>query len=178
MLAGQTEVLIRSGAQLNAEIAARQVQLEAMRAYATDENPQILILKREIDALKAQVAQIEADGGSDSKLEISGNRLPEAGLRYARKVRDLKYHETLYELLAKQYETSRIDEARQAPIIQVVDRAVVPDKDTLPSRRLLIVGVLFASLVVSCILVIAMDRLKDLSKNWKAHQQRSFAAQV
>lgn len=144
---GQAEVLIRSGAQLRAEIASREVKLQAMRSYATEENPQVQVVKREIEALQAQLGQLESRGGSSS-LEVSAGKLPEAGLEYIRRMRDMKYHETLYELLAKQYEAARIDEAKQAPVIQVVDRAVAPDRKSWPPRAVLV----FCSGLVACLL--------------------------
>ncbi len=147
--AGQAEALIRSGAQLRAEIASREVQLQAMRSYATDENPQVQVLKKEIGALQGQLAQLESKGGSGSAFEVSAGKLPESSLEYIRKLRDLKYHETLYELLAKQYEVARIDEAKQAPVIQVVDRAVAPDRKSGPPRLLLTVAAGLVALIVS-----------------------------
>jgi tyrosine-protein kinase Etk/Wzc len=68
-----------------------------MRAFATDENPQMQTLKREISALQGQLSQVEANG-SGSKFEVPGGRLPQASLEYVRKLRDVKYHETLFEL--------------------------------------------------------------------------------
>jgi uncharacterized protein involved in exopolysaccharide biosynthesis len=133
---GQAEALIRAAAQLKAEIVSREVKLRAMRSFATDENPQLQILEQEIKGFQSQLANIEADGQPNSKFELSAGKLPEASLEYIRKFRDLKYHETLYELLAKQYEAARIDEARQAPLIQVVDRAAVPDRKSWPPRGL------------------------------------------
>jgi len=146
--AGQAQVLLMSSAQFRAGIASRLVQLQAMRSYATEENSQMQLLEREIAALQQQLSLVEAKG-SGSKLEVSGSRLPEATLEYIRKVRDLKYHETLFELLAKQYEAARIDEAKESPLIQVVDRAVVPDKQSRPSRMLLILGGALAGFALS-----------------------------
>ena len=111
---GQAEALIRSAAQLRAEIASRQVELHSMQSYATDQNPQVQLLQREISAMQSQLGQLESKGGG---MEVPAGKLPEASLQYIRALRDLKYHETLYELLAKQYEAARIDEAKQAPLI-------------------------------------------------------------
>lgn len=158
---GQAEILLRSGAQLRAEIVSREVQLQAMRTYATEDNPQLQILKREIGSLQGQLNQIEASGGSGSKLELSAGKMPEASLQYIRKLRDLKYHETLYELIAKQYEASRIDEAKQAPVIQIVDRAIVPDKDSRPSRTLVVMLCAFAGLILSSGLVLLFHRISQ-----------------
>ena len=61
-------------------------------------------------------------------------KVPEAGMEYLRKLRDLKYYETIYELIAKQFEMAKLDEARQGAVIQVADVAVPPDKKSSPPR--------------------------------------------
>lgn len=155
--AGQAEAIIRSAAQLRAQIASREVELEALRSYATDQNPQVQVLKTEIAAMRDQLRQLEAKGGSASGMAVSAGSLPEASLEYLRKFRDLKYHETLYELLAKQYEAARIDEARQAPLIQVVDRADVPDKKSWPPRGLMIVAAAVLAALAACAFALLSD---------------------
>jgi tyrosine-protein kinase Etk/Wzc len=135
---GQSEALIRSIAQLRAEIAAREVQLESMRTYATGDNPQVQIVERELVAMREQARALEAGKTPAGSMSVTARRLPEASLDYIRRLRDLKYHEALFEILAKQYEAARIDEARLAPVLQVVDSAVVPDKKSWPPRALLI----------------------------------------
>jgi uncharacterized protein involved in exopolysaccharide biosynthesis len=40
----------------------------------------------------------------------------------------------MFELLAKQYEAARLDEARTAAVIQVVDPAIEPDSKSGPPR--------------------------------------------
>ena len=63
--------------------------------------------------------------------------VPEAGLEYIRALREVKYHDSLFEVLAKQYEAARIDEAKEAPVIQVVDPAVPPERKSGPHRAIL-----------------------------------------
>lgn len=157
--AGQTEALIRAAAQLRAQIASREVQLQAMRSYATDQNPRVQVLNREIAGLKQQLSALETRTGG-SKLDPTAGKLPQASLEYLRKLRNLKFHETLYELLAKQYEAARIDEAKQAPLIQVVDRAVVPDTKSSPHRLLIVALTVALGLLGSMILVVAREILR------------------
>jgi tyrosine-protein kinase Etk/Wzc len=135
---GQSEALIRSIGQLRAEIAAREVQLESMRTYATGGNPQVQLVERELAALREQARALEAGKTQAGSMAVTTRGLPQASLDYIRRLRDLKYHETLFEILAKQYEAARIDEARLAPVLQVVDFAVIPDKKSWPPRKLLI----------------------------------------
>jgi uncharacterized protein involved in exopolysaccharide biosynthesis len=151
---GQSEALIRASAQLRAEVASREVQLEGMRSYATGENPQVLLLERETAALRGQLEKLRAGGGAQDDLMLSTNRLPAASLEYLRRLRDLKYHETLFELLAKQYEAARIDEARSAPLIQVVDQATPPDKKSWPPRALIVLASGLLAALVACFIIL------------------------
>ena len=43
--AGQAEGLVRSGLLLRTEVAKREVQLQALRSYATEENPEVRVLE-------------------------------------------------------------------------------------------------------------------------------------
>jgi len=132
----QTEAVMRSVAQLRGAIVSGEVVLERLKTGATAQNPEVIRQQSEVAALRAQLARLEATqsrSGSGDPV-IPSSRLPQVGLEYVRSYRDLKYHETLFELLAKQYEGARIDEAKQAPLIQVVDRAVPPDLKSWPPR--------------------------------------------
>ena len=79
--------------------------------------------------------------------------MPEASLEYVRKLRDVKYYETIFEILARQFESAKLDEAKEGALIQVVDPAVPPDRRFFPKRGLIcaigtILGFIFAVLLV------------------------------
>jgi uncharacterized protein involved in exopolysaccharide biosynthesis len=69
---------------------------------------------------------------------VPTGRVPEAGLEYLRSFRDVKYYEAVFDLLAKQFEAAKIDEAKDAAIIQVVDHAVPVDRKSKPKRALIV----------------------------------------
>jgi uncharacterized protein involved in exopolysaccharide biosynthesis len=145
-LGGQAESIIRSLAVLRAEIASREVQVNSMSMFATEQNPLAIRAQEEIKALREQLDKLEKDPRNSQLTDAVGipaGRVPAVTLEYARKLREVKYHETLFELLAKQYEAARIDEAKAAPIIQVVDRAIPPDKKSGPHRSLILLGCAF-----------------------------------
>jgi uncharacterized protein involved in exopolysaccharide biosynthesis len=164
-LTGQAESIIRAIAQVRAEIASREVELQATRTFATEQNPQAIRLQEQINTLRDQLTKLENDPRA-SKLgadNMPAGRVPSVGLEYARRLRDVRFNEALYELLTKQYEAARIDEAKAAPLIQVVDRAVPPDKKSSPHRVLLTLGFGFAGFLIACIVSITsrtLDRLQ------------------
>jgi tyrosine-protein kinase Etk/Wzc len=122
-------------------VVAKQVQIEGMRAFATEDNPNLVLARQQLAALQAQldrVAGSQTDAGSD--INLSKGRVTQAGMEYIRRYRDLKYQETVFELLAKEFEVAKLDEAREGSIVQVVDAAVPPDKISSPHRLWIILG--------------------------------------
>lgn len=134
-LGAQGKAMIEAVGAVRAQIAAKEVELGALRTFATENNPDYLRIREELVGMRGQLAKLER--GGDSGL-ISTGKLPEAGLETIRKMRDVKYYETLYELLAKQYELARVDEAKEASLIQVLDKALPPDRKSKPKRALIV----------------------------------------
>jgi uncharacterized protein involved in exopolysaccharide biosynthesis len=146
----QGRAMIEAVATLRANIAAKEVELAAMRTYATDDNPQFRMVQQEVAGLRAELRKLErGTGPGASEFMVAPGQIPAAGLEYVRKFRELKYQETMFEMMAKQYELARIDEARDTAVIQVVDRAVAPDIKSNPKRvQLVFFAVLIAFLVI------------------------------
>jgi LPS O-antigen subunit length determinant protein (WzzB/FepE family) len=138
-LTSQSELAVRAVAEAQAEIASREVALQSLKSGATEQNPAVVRQEEELKALRDQLRKLESSGDVHrvGNPLLPTGELPEAGLRNVRGLRDLSYHETLFELLAKQYEIARIDEAKNAPVIQIVDYAIPPEKKTSPKRALL-----------------------------------------
>lgn len=137
----QARTLIESAAILRAEVVAKQVQIEGMRSFATDNNPTVVLAKQELAALQSQLEHVAGshnDSGSD--INLSKGRVTQSGMEYLRRFRDLRYQETVFELLAKEFEIAKLDEAREGSIIQVVDAAVPPDKKSSPHRLLIVMA--------------------------------------
>jgi len=129
----QGQAIIQAIAAGKAQVAAKEVEISGLKTFATPNNPDLQKAEEALRAMKAEVRKLEAKGGGagDDPFIPMGN-LPAVGAEYARKMRNLKYNETLYELLSKQFEAARIDEARDATIIQVVDLAVPATKKYKP----------------------------------------------
>ncbi len=130
-------------ARLRAEIAATEVRLSTLRRSLTDSAPEIQQQQGALETLRRQLAQYEktttVQGGPD----------------YIGKYREFKYQETLFDLLARQYELARVDESREGTLIQVVDRATPPEMKSKPRRGAItiITTLVAAALLVGFVLV-------------------------
>jgi len=158
----QGRAIIDAVANTRAQVGIKEVQLQAMRTYATPNNPDLKRVEQELAGLRAQLAKLERSSGQlgNGNLEIPTRRLPEVELDYIRRSRDLKYHETLYEFLSKQLEAARIDEAKEAVVVQVVDKAAVPEKKSGPRRMLIVLISAIVAFLLSCIWAMITEALR------------------
>ncbi len=145
-LDGQSRALIASAAMLRAQVAAKQVEIRAMQEFATSENPDMARAEQELTGMESQLAAMDVNSDHvTGDLIAPKGKVTQAGLDYARALREVKFHEAMYELLTRQYEVARVDEARQGSTVQVVDPAIVPDR---PSSRyrlwIFLAGLVFA----------------------------------
>jgi uncharacterized protein involved in exopolysaccharide biosynthesis len=154
-LDSQARALIESAASLRAQVAAKEVQIQGMRTYATGENSQMVQAQEELESMRAQLARL---GGSEDSasggLIVPKGQVPEAGLEYVRRLRDVKYNETIFDILARQFEVAKLDEAKQGALIQVVDPAVPPDRRSFPKRGLIVISAILIGLVFSILTAI------------------------
>ena len=135
----QARAIIDGIARLRAGIAVKEVEARVLRSFATAQNPDLQRVEEEIRALRAELEKIETSKGEGFDPIMPSGRVPAMGTEYLRKLRQLKYNETLYELLSKQYELAKLDEASDAVVIQVIDRAVPPERKSSPKRGAIIV---------------------------------------
>jgi uncharacterized protein involved in exopolysaccharide biosynthesis len=136
--AGNTLGLI---AKLDAEITAKEIQLRILRTTMTDGNPQVQAVLENIKGLRGRMATLK---NTKSDADSSLGQLSAVSTEYSRLLRELKYQESVVDLLTKQYEMAKLDEAKNAPVVQVLDFAVAPEEHSKPKRKLIVLGALFA----------------------------------
>lgn len=145
----QGRSMIEVTARLRAQVSAKEVQLGAMRTFAAEGNPELQRTQQELEALRRELARVE--GTSPVTVISKGDKSSGSGLDNLSRLRDVKYYEFLYELLAKQYELAKIDEAKDTTIIQVLDKAIEPDRKSEPRIGLIALTSALLALLVSVI---------------------------
>jgi uncharacterized protein involved in exopolysaccharide biosynthesis len=170
-LDSQTRATIELLADLRGQIAAKEVEINAMRSFATGENPDLQMAEQQLAGLRSQEEKMGAASEGASNALIPKGSMQEAGIEYIRKLRDVKYFETVFDLLARQYEIAKVDEARQGATVQVVDRAIVPDRRSSPKRTLIVLGAALLGLFLGIVWAFSREGVTRLSKN-PAEQDR------
>jgi capsule polysaccharide export protein KpsE/RkpR len=135
----QAKVIIENASRVRAMISAKQVQIGALRQFATPNNPLVQQAETELAELQKQLAKLEKDQQSrEGDFMVPTRRVPESAMQFIRAYREFKYQETVFELLAKQFEVAKLDESKDFAMLQVLDWPVRPDKRATPYRSLIV----------------------------------------
>lgn len=143
-------------ADLRAQISAAEVRLQVMEGRYTPNAPELRQVQLELASLRRQLAQVEK---ADPTLATS------SGADYVARYREFKYYETLFDMMARQFELAKADEAREGALIQVVDRAVPPEWKSAPKRATLAVGATFAVFFLMLLIVLTRNALANIRQD-------------
>lgn len=179
---GQDRTMIASAAVLRGQLAAKQVEIRAMREFAADQNPDLERAEQELSALEGQLATMDAaNDRSSGDLIAPKGTVTQASLDYARALREVKYRETIQDLLTRQYEGARVDEARQGSLVQVVDPAVVPDQPSYLIKIWIAAGALICCLPLGLLaaaaaeVAVVLNRSRIVCGSWTTAFEATMA---
>jgi tyrosine-protein kinase Etk/Wzc len=131
----QAKAVVEGLAALRAQTSAKQVELETLRSYSTEHSPEVQITERELSSLQGETAHMEERSRASGFGDLSLHDVPGAGMEYLRAEHELRYRQAIFDLLMKQYDAARLDEAKEAAVIQVVEPAIEPDRRSSPHYR-------------------------------------------
>ena len=181
----QSKAVLETVARLRANISAKQIQLKAMQAFVTPNNTEYKRANQELLGMQDELEKLE--NGSNKQLSGKNDALVgsleqvtrpgkslEPGFSNIQLLRDVNYYQMLYEMLAKQYEVARLDEAKDIPLIQVLDKAVEPERKFKPQRALITVAAAFLGFIIALIAAFVVEALNQPKTEEEAEKMRQL----
>jgi capsular polysaccharide biosynthesis protein len=155
-LDAQAKAMIESLALLRAQVTAREVEVQALRSYSTEHNPELELAEGELSSLRAEGARMEQRNHSSGFTDLGLGDVPGAGMEYLRAEHELKYRQAMFDLLLKQYDAAKLDESKDAAIIQVVEPAIEPDRRSSLKPPLMILLFTLGGAFAGCLLALLL----------------------
>jgi len=168
----QTRAMVAAGSRVQAELLIEQSGLQSLRQIYGDGNVRLRETKARIASLQSELKKITGSSAPLTADEIQGatsgdgdtgelypslRQLPRLAVPYADLYRRLKVEEAMFELLTQQYEMARIEEAKDVPVVSVIDPPGIPEKKSFPPRLLLTLLLTFISFVGASALILIRD---------------------
>jgi capsule polysaccharide export protein KpsE/RkpR len=169
----QIRVTVESAARVQGELIAARAELEGLQQTYTSENVRIKTVQARISELEKQLNKINGGpaarpGGQDKTYPYPNIKdLPALGAQWTDLYRESKVHEAVFELLTQQYEMARIQEAKEIPVVKVMDAPVMPEKRYPRPWRVALIGVVITGILACCGVV-----LQDRWERWDSRDPR------
>ena len=167
----QTRAMVESGAVLEAQVIAAQSELEGLQQIYTSNNVRVRSAQARVAELQKKVQEMGgAANGAAPPSEVNSERiypairqLPVLGVEWADLYRQVKIDTTVFELLTTQYEMAHMEEARETPVLNIVDPANLPEKKSFPPRLLLLLGFTLFAVAMGSLWILAKERWQSIS---------------
>jgi capsule polysaccharide export protein KpsE/RkpR len=159
----QTRATVEAGAKLEGQLIANQSELDSLRQIYGDQNVRVRaaqarnsLLRHELQRADGQREEQEETVGTDATHPYPALRqLPQLAVQWANLYRNVRIHETVFDLLSEEYETARIEEVKSIPTLSIIDFPGLPERKSGPHRALIVVTTTFMSAVVVSLLLFA-----------------------
>jgi len=170
-LPAQAEAAIKSAAELKAQIMATEVELGVKKKYLSASHEDVVQTRNRVAELRKKLAEMQygnhADGATNGDAKSNDilpplAEVPELGLQYARLLREVEVQKTLFELLIQQYELAKIEEAKTIPTVQVLDRAIPPERKNKPKRALIVIFSALSTTMIFMLFILVIERIRLL----------------
>jgi tyrosine-protein kinase Etk/Wzc len=149
-------------AQVRVQLLNKEMEIKTKQELLRIDDPEMKKLFAERDTLAQLIKELEAGFSSYNSKMPSQIELPDVAQAFAHLERELAVQEKIYELLVQQHELSKLSLAGFQPVIQVIDRADVPDyKDGPPRTIIFCIGVI-VSLILALVTAAAHNGLKHI----------------
>lgn len=152
-LGEQAKAAVEQLANLRGRISAKKIQIQSMRSFAANTNPDLRRAQYELSALQTELAQLESTtnmGTKQGSTLLATSDIPSTGKGYARELRNLKHAEAMYAMIVKQLESARLAEADEGGNdLQLIDPPNVPELKSKPKRAMITaLGAILATMLM------------------------------
>jgi uncharacterized protein involved in exopolysaccharide biosynthesis len=176
----QGKAMVEAAANLQGRLIAAQAELSGLQQIYTNNNVRVRAAEARVNELQQKLNELGrgdlADGSKEENaLYPSIRRLPILGVTYADLFLQTKIQATVFELLTQQYETAKVQEAKEIPSVKVLDAPVVPTKKSFPPRTVLTILGTLIGLAVAITWVFAKTGWDAVDAS---HPRKVFAAEV
>jgi uncharacterized protein involved in exopolysaccharide biosynthesis len=129
---------------LTAKAIALETELMILEHYAESTSEEYRQKKLEYEQVLEQLKKLKINTDQDEEDLLRSyiptlEDIPELALDMLRLKRNVEIENTVYIMLVKELEKARIEEARDTPTVQVMDRASVPNLRSRPRRKVMVV---------------------------------------
>jgi capsule polysaccharide export protein KpsE/RkpR len=174
----QAKAMVGAAANLQGELIAARSELSGLQQIYSDNNVRVSSLKARIGELERQLNKL---GGNDESMNAEHQlypairQLPLLAVKYYDLYRRTKIEETVFEMLTKQFELAKVQEAKEVGTVSVVEQPLVADRRSGPPRMLVIVALTLFSVLYSIVWCVGLEKWRRIEP---ANDQKILLSEI
>lgn len=161
----QTEQIIRLYSNVVAEKITNDIELEYSKKYLEKDSPIINKLIQKELAYEKKIRELELSDNNRSSYILSIDNIPELSLKYAKLMLEIEIKSKVYEFLYPQYESAKIEEVKDLPTLEIIDKAIPAGLRTSPKRAKLCIMTFIVSLIFSILFSFIFNSFSNLKND-------------
>jgi uncharacterized protein involved in exopolysaccharide biosynthesis len=166
----QAMISVSAVAQLTAQLTSQEIQLSVLRRSFADTSQTVKAVQQAIAVLKEKIARLQGNNGS---AELPGfEQLPDRAQQYLHLMRKFKTAEGVHDMLNRQYEMAKLNAENDVSTVQVIQKALVPERKSKPRRSII---VLISGLLSLALSIAGSLMLEGISAESREKLRQIFA---
>jgi tyrosine-protein kinase Etk/Wzc len=171
-LTEQTKSIVATYSEMVSEKINNEIELEFSKQFFSESNQKIESLQIKNDILTKKIIEMEiVSENSKPRYLLTISDIPDLTLQNSQILLDLRIQQKVYEYLYPQYESAKIDELRDLPTIEIIDKAIPAGKRSRPRRAFICVFAFLMALIISSCYVILIEVIKEFLNSDHKHEK-------
>jgi uncharacterized protein involved in exopolysaccharide biosynthesis len=161
----QTKAMIETYSKLESDLAVKQLELSVYEKIYGEESPLTKNAQISFNEYASHLKLLKNNKDGDNIL-LPITSLPDDGMKFLRLARDIKIGNSMLEFIVPLLEEAKFEEQKDIPLLQIIDRAVPPEKKSYPQRVLVSLLIAFFATLFILVIIILLELINN-SRNEK-----------
>jgi capsule polysaccharide export protein KpsE/RkpR len=169
----QTRATVEAGAKLEGQLIAGESELDSLRQIYGNQNVRVRAAEARNATFQRELQRANGQDSTDpDRKDVDAShpypalrQLPQLGVQWANLYRNVRIHETVFDLLSQEYETARIEEVKSIPTVSIIDVPWLPERKSGPHRTLIVLISLLLSVTGTAVFLLVRRSWLEIDRD-------------
>jgi len=162
----QAKSVISLYSDLVSEKITNEIELEFSKQFFSEANQKIENLEVKNKILNKKIEELEKKSGNlKPQYILSIDDISDISLQYSQIMLNLRIQKEIYNYLYPQFEAAKIDELKDLPTLEIIDKAVPAGKRSKPKRAVICIISFICALLFSSLFALILDAITSLKND-------------
>jgi uncharacterized protein involved in exopolysaccharide biosynthesis len=161
----QFKGIVNAYTLLETELITKQIERSIIMQLKGENSPLVNNITIEVEEYERKIREIKNTGSPEGMIPPL-DALPEKGINYFRLLREIEINSKILEFILPFYEQAKIEEKKDIPTLQIIDKAIPPEKKSYPPRTIITLVITFGVFIITFFFILIRE-----NQNWQQSEK-------